>query len=102
MKLIKILLIGFVIVGLAAFLSKKLAKSEPLQAKGSIYDFKSTSLDGQEIDFAQYKGKKLLIVNTASKCGKTPQYADLQKLNAYSVLIRYPGETRAETALDHD
>jgi glutathione peroxidase len=81
MNLIKILFSGLVIVGLAAFLSKKLAKSEPLPVKGTIYDFKITSLDGQVIDFAQYKGKKLLIVNTASKCGKTPQYADLQKLH---------------------
>jgi glutathione peroxidase len=47
----------------------------------SIYDFKMNSLDGKEIDFAQYKGKNLLIVNTASECGFTPQYADLQKLH---------------------
>jgi glutathione peroxidase len=46
----------------------------------SIYDFKVTGLDGSEIDFAQFKGKKILIVNTASKCGNTPQYTDLQKL----------------------
>lgn len=47
----------------------------------SIYDFKIKTLDGKTIDFAQYKGKKLLIVNTASKCGFTPQYEDLEKLN---------------------
>ena len=46
----------------------------------SIYDFKVQSLDGKEIDFSQFKGKKILVVNTASKCGNTPQYADLQKL----------------------
>ena len=46
----------------------------------SIYDFKVSSLDGKEIDFAKFKGKKVLVVNTASKCGYTPQYADLQKL----------------------
>jgi glutathione peroxidase len=46
----------------------------------SIYDFKVSSLDGKEIDFSKFKGKKILIVNTASKCGNTPQYADLQKL----------------------
>jgi len=46
----------------------------------SIYDFKVTGLDGNEIDFSSYKGKKILIVNTASECGYTPQYADLQKL----------------------
>jgi glutathione peroxidase len=40
-----------------------------------------TSLEGKEIDFAQYRGKFLLIVNTASKCGFTPQYEDLQKLH---------------------
>ena len=49
--------------------------------KSDFYDFKMTSLDGQEIDFSQYKGKKVLLVNTASECGFTPQYEDLQKLN---------------------
>lgn len=47
----------------------------------SIYDFKVNALDGSPIDFSQYKGKTLLIVNTASECGNTPQYADLQKLH---------------------
>jgi glutathione peroxidase len=47
----------------------------------SLYDFKMNSLEGKEIDFSQYKGKTLLIVNTASKCGYTPQYTDLQKLH---------------------
>lgn len=50
-------------------------------APASIYDFKINSIDGNEIDFAQYKGKNLLIVNVASKCGYTPQYADLEKLH---------------------
>ncbi len=47
---------------------------------GSIYDFKVAGLDGNDIDFSQYKGKKIMIVNTASKCGNTPQYAELEKL----------------------
>jgi glutathione peroxidase len=47
----------------------------------SIYDFKVSGLNGEEIDFAKFKGKKILIVNTASECGYTPQYADLQKLH---------------------
>jgi glutathione peroxidase len=47
----------------------------------SLYDFKKTALDGKSIDFSKYKGKNVLIVNTASKCGYTPQYADLQALN---------------------
>jgi glutathione peroxidase len=47
---------------------------------GSIYDFKVPGLDGNEIDFSSYKGKKIMIVNTASMCGNTPQYNDLEKL----------------------
>tara|TARA_B100000989_G_C19343302_1_gene385906 strand:- start:40 stop:537 length:498 start_codon:yes stop_codon:yes gene_type:complete len=47
----------------------------------SIYDFKLNALDGTSIDFNKYKGKTLLIVNTASECGNTPQYADLQELH---------------------
>jgi glutathione peroxidase len=47
----------------------------------NLYDFKISSLDGKSIDFAQYKGKTLLIVNTASECGYTPQYADLQEMH---------------------
>lgn len=51
-----------------------------LLSGASLYDFKVKGLDGKDIDFSAYKGKKILIVNTASKCGNTPQYADLQKL----------------------
>ena len=47
----------------------------------SLYDFKMKALDGNMIDFSKYKGKTLLIVNTASQCGYTPQYEDLQKLH---------------------
>lgn len=46
----------------------------------SIYDFKVTGLEGTDINFADFKGKKILIVNTASKCGYTPQYEALEKL----------------------
>ncbi len=46
----------------------------------SIYDFKVEALTGGTIDFAKFKGKKILIVNTASKCGNTPQYKDLEAL----------------------
>lgn len=46
----------------------------------SIYDFKVPSLDGGTIDFGTFKGKKILIVNTASLCGNTPQYEGLEKL----------------------
>lgn len=47
----------------------------------SIYDFKVASLEGKTIKLSAYKGKKILIVNTASKCGFTPQYEELQALH---------------------
>jgi glutathione peroxidase len=47
----------------------------------SIYDFKVTGLDGSTIDFSRFKGKKIMIVNTASKCGFTPQYKALEELS---------------------
>ena len=50
-------------------------------APASVHDFKNIkSIDGKTINLAKYKGKKILIVNTASKCGHTPQYAELEKL----------------------
>src|SRR3569832_1561679 len=49
-------------------------------APSSVYDFNLKNIDGQDFSLAKYKGKKVLIVNTASKCGYTPQYAELQKL----------------------
>jgi glutathione peroxidase len=56
-----------------------LFSSQAQQAK-SIHSFKVKALDGKTIDFSKFKGKKILIVNTASECGFTPQYEGLQKL----------------------
>ena len=47
----------------------------------SIYDFKVKAIDGSTIDFAAFRGKKILIVNTASKCGFTPQYTALERIS---------------------
>jgi len=52
-----------------------------MSASKSLYDIKIDSLQGKSIDLSSYKGKKVLFVNVASKCGFTPQYKDLQKLH---------------------
>lgn len=58
----------------------KLNKSNTAMSKETIYQFKVEDLSGNTFDFASLKGKKILIVNTASKCGYTPQYEQLEAL----------------------
>ena len=53
---------------------------EQAMSKENIYQFKVNDLYGSEFDFSTLEGKKIMVVNTASECGLTPQYADLQKL----------------------
>jgi glutathione peroxidase len=52
----------------------------PEDHMGSVYDYKAKSLDGRDVPLSDYQGKVLLIVNTASECGFTPQYAGLEEL----------------------
>ncbi|MEO5987403.1 MAG: glutathione peroxidase [Candidatus Eisenbacteria bacterium] len=61
-------------LGLAAVTGTD-AGARPLS---TVYDFKARTIGGDEISLSQYKGKVLLIVNTASRCGFTPQYKDLE------------------------
>lgn len=65
-----------------------------ISAPSTIYTYKVHNIDGKTLDLKKYKGKKILIVNTASKCGYTVQYAELQKLaEAYKgklVVIGFP------------
>ena len=64
-----------------------------------FYDFKVKTLDGGNFDFSSLKGKKVMIVNTASKCGNTPQYKDLEALyeknHDYLVIIGFPANNFA-------
>lgn len=78
--------IFIILLSVGAFLQsctqqKKEISQDKTQQMKTIYDYKVESLDGKEINFADFKGKKILIVNTASECGFTPQYADLETLS---------------------
>lgn len=81
---------------LKLFFFAPMAKSE---VPKSIYDFKVASLEGGTIDFSKYKGKKILIVNTASKCGYTPQYKGLEalyeKYKGKMIIIGFPANNFA-------
>ena len=68
----KTIILSLAVIALASFTF--------IKPSNSVHQFKVKSISGTEIDFASFKGKKVLIVNTASECGYTPQYEGLQKL----------------------
>ena len=81
---ILVTLIGFsFMLLLSGFSYQRIAKksSEKSPSKASFYELKAMSIDNEEISFEQYRGKKVLIVNVATKCGYTYQYEGMQKLN---------------------
>ena len=78
MKLVVIIATAFSLVFSTLLTTNNLITMKP---KTSIYDISIKSLSGETIDLAEFKGKKILFVNTASECGFTKQYAVLQKLH---------------------
>ncbi|WP_229359530.1 glutathione peroxidase [Flectobacillus major] len=78
--ILKLMKIGSLLSALAIPFTQNDIESKPagieVVASKSLYDFKVKSLEGKVVDLSIYKGKKVVILNTASKCGFTPQYAD--------------------------
>ena len=72
----KIILLGLAILSLNTY-SQNITKTKVMK---TLYDFKTRTIDGKEFNLSSLKGKKVLIVNTASKCGFTPQYKELEEL----------------------
>ncbi|WP_054411830.1 glutathione peroxidase [Hymenobacter sp. DG25A] len=77
---------GMAACGFSSSTASKTATTAPATmteatAQGTVYDYTVKDINGKDVSLGQYKGKKLLIVNTASECGYTPQYKELEELN---------------------
>ena len=89
--------IGSLLTALALPFTQKTVLNRPekmeITAAANFHSFKMKGIDGKEIDFSQFKGKKVIVLNTASKCGYTPQYADWEKFhkaNKDIVILGFP------------
>ena len=91
-----LLLIPLLLVALFSLNKMQNANNESLKIKKmSIHEFKVENINGEEFDFSSLKGKKIMVVNTASKCGLTPQYEKLEALyqkykNDNFIIIGFP------------
>jgi glutathione peroxidase len=105
--MIKIFAISFIVTASAIVQSKTIQTtlventiSVINDTSKNIYGFKVSSLDGNSIDFSTFKGKKILIVNTASECGYTPQYKELEELyekyKGKLVIVGFPANNFGE------
>ncbi|HUH73385.1 MAG TPA: glutathione peroxidase [Chitinophagales bacterium] len=97
----KIILFSLFTTILSVSCNDKIAKQSDItqieqdSSKKTIFDFSMKDIDGENVSLSKYKGKVILVVNTASKCGLTPQYEDLQKLyeeyeNKDFVILGFP------------
>ncbi|NDP28775.1 MAG: glutathione peroxidase [Flavobacterium sp.] len=100
MKNLFILVFGVFLFSSCQGQNKQAKTDTPTMEKQTIYQFKVEDLSGKPFDFASLKGKKIMIVNTASKCGLTPQYKELEALyKEYSskgfVIVGFPANNFA-------
>ena len=79
----KIIILSVLLIMIVTFIYAFINKDQSIDVKSnsfSIYDYSAIGINGEEIGISEFKGKKIIIVNVASKCGYTPQYEGLQKL----------------------
>lgn len=110
MKKRNLIFIAIIVLSLLGIFFLKASGSETIseeQPTTTVYDFTVIDNQGNEVSLSQYKGKVLLIVNTATRCGHTPQYEELQQL--YSVykdkgfeILDFPCNQFAEQAPESD
>ena len=79
-KYILLIVLIFAVILISLIIAKENEEDIPLDPVASFYDLSASLIDGQEVSMNSYKGKKILIVNVASKCGLTPQYSELEEL----------------------
>ena len=101
MKSFALLALAFVVSPVEPDTSSMLVQIEQTMQEKTIYQFEVEDLNGETFDFEQLRGKKVLIVNTASKCGLTPQYEQLQLLyETYGsndfVIVGFPANNFAQ------
>ena len=73
-------LLLFIVVAFSTTLGCSKSKAQPMDKVENFYNLSARTINGDILEFSELKGKRVLIVNTASQCGFTPQYKSLQKL----------------------
>jgi len=93
--LVKVLLLSAIFISFNCFGSSE--RPDGARSNKSIYEYSLRGIDGSQINLGDFAGKKILIVNVASKCGFTPQYEGLEKLyqeyNDKLVIIGFPSNS---------